>query len=74
MDNANDDKEREKIKGGYKMMVDPNKMGDRFKFMAFYPSAAGEILEKHPPLGFSDYVPPFLKLKEDSAMEPAATT
>lgn len=57
------------------MMVDPNKMGDRFKFMAFYPSATGEILEKHPPLGFSDYIPPFMKMKEKQlTTEPTATT
>lgn len=53
LENAGTDTEREKIRSAYQMLVDPKKMGERFKFMAFYPSAAAEILEKHPPLGFS---------------------
>lgn len=53
MDNAKTEEEKEKIKAAYDMLIDPKKMGDRFKFMAFYPSAMIEILQKYPPLGFS---------------------
>lgn len=53
MDNAKTEQEKEKIKAAYEMLVDPKKMGERFKFMAFYPSSMGPILEKYPPLGFS---------------------
>ena len=55
LENAKSDKEREQIKSAYEMLVDPKKMGERFKFMAFYPSTVGGILEKYPPLGFADY-------------------
>lgn len=54
IDNAKTDEEKEKIKAAYEMLVDPKRMGGRFKFMAFYPSAMVEILEKYPPLGFSN--------------------
>lgn len=54
INNAKTDEEKEKIKAAYEMLVDPKRMGDRFKFMAFYPSAMVEILEKYPPLGFSN--------------------
>ncbi|XP_063832068.1 protein arginine methyltransferase NDUFAF7 homolog, mitochondrial [Ostrinia nubilalis] len=53
MDNAKTEEEKEKIKSAYEMLVDPKKMGERFKFMAFYPSSMEKILEQHPPLGFS---------------------
>ena len=53
MENAKSDEDREKIKMSYEMLVDPKKMGERFKFMAFYPSTMAEILNKYPPLGFS---------------------
>ncbi|XP_013171433.1 PREDICTED: NADH dehydrogenase [ubiquinone] complex I, assembly factor 7 homolog [Papilio xuthus] len=52
MDNAKTEEEKEKIKSAYEMLVDPKKMGERFKFLAFYPSTMGPILEKFPPLGF----------------------
>ncbi|CAH0718958.1 unnamed protein product, partial [Brenthis ino] len=53
MDNAKTEEDKEKIKAAYEMLVDPKHMGERFKFMAFYPSAMMNILEKFPPLGFS---------------------
>lgn len=53
MENAKSDEDREKIKKGYEMLIEPTKMGDRFKFMAFYPSSMAEMLNKYPPLGFS---------------------
>lgn len=52
MDNAKSEEDKEKIKSAYEMLVDPDKMGERFKFLAFYPSTMGPILEKFPPLGF----------------------
>ncbi|XP_011565044.3 protein arginine methyltransferase NDUFAF7 homolog, mitochondrial [Plutella xylostella] len=53
LDSAKTEEEIEKIKSAYAMLVDPQKMGERFKFMAYYPSTMAEILEKYPPLGFS---------------------
>lgn len=53
MDNAKTEEDKEKIKAAYEMLVDPKHMGERFKFMAFYPSAMMDMLEKFPPLGFS---------------------
>lgn len=52
--NMNKEEDKQKLTAAYNMLVDPQKMGERFKFMAFYPSAMGEILEKHPPVGFSN--------------------
>ncbi|XP_075982300.1 protein arginine methyltransferase NDUFAF7 homolog, mitochondrial [Anticarsia gemmatalis] len=51
--NAKTDEDREKVQMCYDMLVDPEKMGERFKFMAFYPSTMEQILNKYPPLGFS---------------------
>lgn len=53
IDNAKTENEKEKIKAAYDMLVNPEKMGERFKFMAFYPSGMAKILEKYPPLGFT---------------------
>lgn len=53
LENAKTELEKEKIQAAYDMLVDPKKMGERFKFMAFYPSGMAAILEKYPPLGFS---------------------
>lgn len=53
IENAKSDEDKKKLKSAYEMLVDPQKMGERFKFMAFYPSTVGSILEKYPPLGFS---------------------
>ncbi|XP_072945581.1 protein arginine methyltransferase NDUFAF7 homolog, mitochondrial [Epargyreus clarus] len=53
IDNAKTEEDKEKLKAAYEMLVHPNKMGERFKFMAFYPSSMAEILNKFPPLGFS---------------------
>lgn len=58
MDNAKSDEDKEKIKKSYEMLIDPAKMGERFKFMAFYPSTMVEMLNKYPPLGFSTPVTP----------------
>ncbi|XP_013192686.1 protein arginine methyltransferase NDUFAF7 homolog, mitochondrial [Amyelois transitella] len=53
LENAKTDEAKEQLKSAYEMLIDPKKMGERFKFMAFYPSMMGDILEKYPPLGFS---------------------
>ncbi|CAH0591678.1 unnamed protein product [Chrysodeixis includens] len=53
IDNAKSELDKEKIKMAYDMLVEPTKMGDRFKFMAFYPSSMVDMLNKFPPLGFS---------------------
>ncbi|KAI5636921.1 putative s-adenosyl-L-methionine-dependent methyltransferase domain-containing protein [Phthorimaea operculella] len=52
IDNAKSDEDKEKIRMAYDMLVNPEKMGERFKFMAFYPSTMAELLERFPPLGF----------------------
>lgn len=57
LDNAKTEEDREKVRCAYEMLIEPTKMGDRFKFMAFYPSAMAKILEKYPPLGFSTVKP-----------------
>ncbi|XP_013781570.1 protein arginine methyltransferase NDUFAF7, mitochondrial-like [Limulus polyphemus] len=40
------------LKSGYDMLVSPEKMGDRFKFLALYPTDMQELLAKQPPAGF----------------------
>ncbi|XP_049878295.1 protein arginine methyltransferase NDUFAF7 homolog, mitochondrial [Pectinophora gossypiella] len=57
LESAKAEEEKDKIRSAYDMLVNPKKMGDRFKFMAFYPASMGEILEAHPPLGFSTFAP-----------------
>ncbi|RVE43209.1 hypothetical protein evm_012158 [Chilo suppressalis] len=52
IDHAKTEEEKQKILRSYQMLVDPKKMGERFKFMAFYPSTMAETLNKYPPLGF----------------------
>ncbi|XP_063538031.1 protein arginine methyltransferase NDUFAF7 homolog, mitochondrial [Cydia strobilella] len=54
IDHAKSDEQKETLKAAYEMLIDPEKMGERFKFMAFYPSAMASILEKYPPIGFSN--------------------
>ncbi|XP_063384815.1 protein arginine methyltransferase NDUFAF7 homolog, mitochondrial isoform X2 [Cydia fagiglandana] len=54
IDHAKSDEQKETLKAAYEMLIDPEKMGERFKFMAFYPSAMAAILEKYPPIGFSN--------------------
>ncbi|KAL4703359.1 hypothetical protein ACJJTC_013125 [Scirpophaga incertulas] len=55
MDNAKSEEQKQKIKLSYDMLVDPNKMGNRFKFMALYPSSMSSILDKYPPIGFTNH-------------------
>ncbi|XP_063366213.1 protein arginine methyltransferase NDUFAF7 homolog, mitochondrial isoform X2 [Cydia amplana] len=54
IDHAKSDEQKETLQAAYEMLIDPEKMGERFKFMAFYPSAMAAILEKYPPIGFSN--------------------
>lgn len=53
VDNTQDEDSKEKLKSAYDMLTNPKKMGERFKFMAFYPSAMASLIEKYKPLGFS---------------------
>lgn len=55
IENARDE-DKEKLKAAYDMLINPQKMGQRFKFMAFYPSSMYQVLEKFPPLGFSNEI------------------
>ncbi|KAK5638233.1 hypothetical protein RI129_012528 [Pyrocoelia pectoralis] len=43
----------ESLDYSYGMLVDPDKMGDRFKFLAVVPSTLSVILNKYPICGFS---------------------
>ncbi|XP_045504710.1 protein arginine methyltransferase NDUFAF7 homolog, mitochondrial [Colias croceus] len=54
INSAKNEEDKEKLIASYNMLVDPQKMGERFKFMAFYPSAMAEMLEKYPPVGFAN--------------------
>ncbi|GBM12624.1 Protein arginine methyltransferase NDUFAF7, mitochondrial [Araneus ventricosus] len=40
------------LKTGYDMLVNPNQMGERFKFLALYPVVLKDFLCKYPPPGF----------------------
>ncbi|XP_045583693.2 LOW QUALITY PROTEIN: protein arginine methyltransferase NDUFAF7, mitochondrial [Procambarus clarkii] len=37
---------------GYKMLTEVEQMGERFKFLAFFPAVVKDFLQKHPPPGF----------------------
>ncbi|CAG9782488.1 unnamed protein product [Diatraea saccharalis] len=54
IDHAKTEEEKEKLKNSYRMLVDAKNMGERFKFMAFYPSTMAPILDKYPPMGFTN--------------------
>lgn len=40
------------IKSGYDMIMEKDKMGECFKFMAFFPEVLKNFLAQHPPVGF----------------------
>ncbi|GBP60018.1 Protein arginine methyltransferase NDUFAF7 homolog, mitochondrial [Eumeta japonica] len=44
LDNSKDE-DKENLKAAFEMLTSTQKMGERFKFMAFYPSAMANILE-----------------------------
>lgn len=51
--NANKD-QGEILQSGYKMIVDKDQMGSRYKFFAAFPAVLKDRLEKYPVLGFQD--------------------
>lgn len=46
------DEEKEVLKSGLDMLVNPEKMGKRFKFFSFFPSVLKDHLAKYPVYGF----------------------
>ncbi|XP_075226821.1 protein arginine methyltransferase NDUFAF7, mitochondrial [Lycorma delicatula] len=50
--NCPDEEARNRLITGYKMMMDHKQMGDRFKFISFFPAVVKPYLEKFPVTGF----------------------
>lgn len=46
------EEEKETLKLGFDMLVNPEKMGQRFKFLSFYPKVLKNHLIKYPVCGF----------------------
>ncbi|XP_054719472.1 protein arginine methyltransferase NDUFAF7 homolog, mitochondrial-like isoform X3 [Uloborus diversus] len=44
--------DQKSLKSGYKMLMSPDEMGERFKFLALYPVVLKDRLRKYPPAGF----------------------
>ncbi|XP_071550484.1 protein arginine methyltransferase NDUFAF7, mitochondrial isoform X1 [Panulirus ornatus] len=44
--------EQKSLISGYKMLTEPQQMGERFKFLAFYPAVVRDFLIRYPPAGF----------------------
>jgi len=38
----------------YDTLTNPDKMGDRFKFVSLFPATMSQIHEKYPPVGFTE--------------------
>lgn len=51
--NATSEEQRSQLSSGYDMLINPQKMGERFKFMALFPLDMQEDLLQNPPAGFS---------------------
>lgn len=49
--NCNAD-DQEILKSSLDMLVNPQKMGERFKFLSFFPRVLKDHLKKFPPVGF----------------------
>lgn len=49
--NSSDD-EKEVLKSGFDMLVNPEKMGSRFKFLSIFPKVLKDHLIKYPVAGF----------------------
>ena len=47
-----DESQKDILKSGLDMLVNPDKMGQRFKFLSFYPSVLKDHLSKFPVSGF----------------------
>lgn len=52
LDKCTDDSQKEILKSGLDMLVNPEKMGQRFKFLSFFPSVLKSHLTKFPVAGF----------------------
>lgn len=44
--------ERTSLMSGFRMLTEPQQMGHRFKFLAFYPAVVKDFIMKFPPSGF----------------------
>ncbi|XP_039288263.1 protein arginine methyltransferase NDUFAF7, mitochondrial isoform X2 [Nilaparvata lugens] len=53
LEKSNDEDAKKSIISGYNMMMDPKQMGERFKFMCFFPAVLKDYLERVPVAGFS---------------------
>ncbi|RZF46431.1 hypothetical protein LSTR_LSTR012506 [Laodelphax striatellus] len=53
LEKCKDEEAKKSIVSGYNMMMDPEQMGERFKFMCFFPGVLKDYLEKMPVAGFS---------------------
>lgn len=47
-----DEENKKSLKSGYEMLMSPDQMGERFKFLALYPTVLKDFLNKYPPAGF----------------------
>ncbi|XP_055696623.1 protein arginine methyltransferase NDUFAF7 homolog, mitochondrial [Lutzomyia longipalpis] len=52
LENARPDQKKD-LETGYDLLTHPDKMGQRFKFFALFPTVLQKILQKLPPSGFS---------------------
>lgn len=52
--NCKTHKEREELLSGYKIIMDPKEMGNRFKFISFFPAVLEPYLSQVPVEGFFD--------------------
>ncbi|XP_063872642.1 protein arginine methyltransferase NDUFAF7, mitochondrial-like isoform X1 [Scylla paramamosain] len=44
--------EKKNLISGFRMLTEPKQMGEKFKFLAFYPAVVKDFLLKFPPAGF----------------------
>lgn len=44
--------ERRSLMSGFRMLTEPQQMGHKFKFLAFYPAVVKDFIMKFPPAGF----------------------
>ena len=50
--NSENEEVRKEIETSFDFLVDPNQMGERFKFFSIFPKTMEEIHQKFPPVGF----------------------
>lgn len=49
-----DDATKAQIESSFRMLTDPKRMGERFKFLSIFPATMKPIHEKYPPAGFEE--------------------